>query len=69
MKNYFPRNLGTKGRLVRGLVAVALLAGAGFGFKLSVWPDLILLASGAFMLFESLRGWCVLRACGVKTKL
>jgi hypothetical protein len=27
------------------------------------------LASGAFVLFESLRGWCALRACGIRTKL
>jgi len=28
-----------------------------------------LAAAGAFVLFEALRGWCALRACGIKTRL
>jgi hypothetical protein len=69
MKHLFSPNIGKKGRLVRGLGALVLLVGAGFGFTVSVWLGLVLLASGAFVLFESLRGWCALRACGIKTKL
>ena len=69
MKYFFSPNIGNKGRLVRGLGALVLLVGAGFGFTVSVWLGLVLLASGAFVLFESLRGWCALRACGIKTKL
>ena len=69
MKHFFSPNIGSKGRLVRGLGALALLVGAGFGFTLSAWLGLVLLASGLFVLFESLRGWCALRACGIKTKL
>ena len=69
MKNFFSPNIGNKGRLVRGGGALVLLAGAGFGFTVSVWLGAVLLASGAFVLFESLRGWCALRACGIKTKL
>ena len=69
MKYFFSPNLGNKGRLVRGLGALVLFAGAGFGFTVSMWLGLVLLASGAFVLFESLRGWCALRACGIKTKL
>ena len=69
MKNFFSTNIGNKGRLIRGLGALVLLVGAGFGFTASVWLGVALLASGAFVLFESLRGWCALRACGIKTKL
>ncbi len=69
MKPLFPRNLSTTGRLVRGLGALALLAGAGFGFFVSVWLGVGLAALGLFVLFEALRGWCVLRACGLKTRL
>jgi hypothetical protein len=69
MKHLFSPNIGKKGRLVRGLGALVLLVGAGFGFTVSVWLGLVLLAPGAFVLFESLRGWCALRACGIKTKL
>jgi hypothetical protein len=69
MKPRFTPNIGRKGRLLRGLAGMALLVGAGFGFRLSVWLGAMLLASGVFVLFESLRGWCALRACGIKTRL
>ena len=69
MKTFFSRNIDNKGRLVRGLVALALFIGAGFSFEVSIWLSLALLASGIFVAFEALRGWCALRACGIKTKL
>ena len=69
MKPLFVRNLSHTGRLARGLGALALLAGAGFGFSVSLWLGALLAASGIFVLFEALRGWCVLRACGIKTRL
>jgi hypothetical protein len=69
MKKIFSPNIDKKGRLVRGGMAVALFIGAGFGFGVSVWLGVLLLACGGFVLFESLQGWCALRACGVKTKL
>ena len=69
MKPLFSRNISNTGRLVRGLGASALLVGAGFGFCESVWLGAVLAASSVFVLFEALRGWCVLRACGIKTRL
>ena len=69
MKPIFSRNIDNKGRFVRGLGALALLVGAGFGFRLSVWLGWVLLASGLFVAFEAFRGWCALRACGIRTKL
>ena len=68
MKSIFSRNIDNRGRLVRGLAALALLVGAVFSFTVSVWLGLTLLASGLFIAFEALRGWCALRACGIKTK-
>lgn len=69
MKSIFSRNIDNKGRLVRGLAALALLVGAVFSFTVSVWLGVALLASGLFIAFEALRGWCALWACGIKTKL
>lgn len=69
MKPLFPHNLSNTGRIVRALGALALLIGAGFGFFVSVWLGVALAVSGVFVLFEALRGWCVLRACGIKTRL
>lgn len=63
------RNIDNRGRLVRGIFALALLVGAGFGFTVSWWLGGLLLASAMFVAFEALRGWCALRACGIKTKL
>ena len=69
MKPLFPRNISNTGRLVRGMGAVGLLIGAGLGFFVSVWLGAGLAIGGVFVLFEALRGWCVLRACGLKTRL
>ncbi|MEI6196139.1 MAG: YgaP-like transmembrane domain [Verrucomicrobiota bacterium] len=64
----FARNIGKNGRLLRGLGAVALISGGFVALKVSLILSLVLLAGGAFVLFEALRGWCALRACGIKTK-
>jgi hypothetical protein len=44
-------NIDRMGRLVRGLVALALLIGAGLGFFLSAWLGAVLAALGLFVLF------------------
>lgn len=69
MKKFFSPNLETRGRLVRGAGGMAFVAGgvALCGRNLPV--SVILIISGGFMLFEAVRGWCVMRACGIKTKL
>lgn len=69
MKTFFARNIDNPGRLVRGLAALVLLVAAGFGFAVFAWLGLGLLVAGIFVGFEALRGWCVMRACGIKTRL
>ncbi len=61
-------NIGNGGRLLRGLAAAALMIGAWFAFVASFWLSLLLGLSSLFVLFEALRGWCALRACGIKTR-
>ena len=34
-----------------------------------LWLGLVLVAAGLFAIFESIRGWCLVRACGIKTKI
>jgi hypothetical protein len=46
------------------LVAAVLLRRAG----VTGWPWVCGIG-GAFMVFEGVRGWCVLRACKLKTPL
>jgi hypothetical protein len=65
---FFRSNLDTKGRVTRGVGALAMGAAA-----ILVWPQthaasIALAFSSAFVAFEALRGWCALRACGLKTR-
>jgi hypothetical protein len=69
MKKFFAQNITGSGRLVRGLVALVLVSGAILAFSSSLWLGLVLLGLGVFVAFEALRGWCFLRACGLRTKL
>jgi hypothetical protein len=69
MRRFFARNIDHKGRIVRGLAGLALLAGAAFSFGESVCLTVGLVAAGVFGLIEAFRGWCLARACGIKTKL
>jgi hypothetical protein len=69
MKPFFTSNIDNRGRLVRGVIGLVLLIGSGFAFESSLGLGLGLLLSGVFSLFEALRGWCALRACGIRTKL
>ena len=54
---------------MRGLGGVALLGGAVFCRTEWPWLAVMLAMAGVFCLFEAIRGWCVMRACGVKTRL
>ena len=67
--NFFNKNLETKGRVVRGTAALALATGAIFTWSHSRPGSIALIASSVFVGFEAARGWCALRACGIKTKL
>ena len=61
-------NLDQTGRLIRGLGAAALFIGGLVTAPTHIVLSLIFFASGGFVLFEAWRGWCALRACGIKTK-
>ncbi len=69
MKLQFSRNIDNRGRWLRATIALLLFVAAGFGLAVALWLGLVLAVSGAFVLFEALRGWCALRACGIKTRL
>jgi hypothetical protein len=69
MKHFFAPNIASKGRILRGLMGLGLLAAAAFSFSESVWLAVVLAGAGVFGLIEAFRGWCLARACGIKTKL
>ena len=68
VKSICAPNIGNKGRVLRAVVAVVLLVGAAIAFEVAVWLGVLLLSLGLFVAFEAARGWCALRACGIKTK-
>ena len=68
MNRFFHPNLSHHGRLARGVIgALCLIAGIIVAGDYTLW-GLILVVAGLFAIFESIRGWCLLRACGLKTK-
>ncbi|MEI7911265.1 MAG: YgaP-like transmembrane domain [Verrucomicrobiota bacterium] len=67
MHPFFSRNIGTGGRFMRGLGGLALLA---IAFQCHpAWLSGTITGAGVFLAFEALLGWCVLRACRIKTPL
>jgi hypothetical protein len=68
MKRFLSPNISGAGRAIRAAGAVAMLVGAWFAWPSVRWLSVVLGLSGAFVLFEALRGWCVLRACGIRTR-
>jgi hypothetical protein len=68
VKNRFAPNIGRTGRLIRGGIGVVLLGMAIPAFRLHWLAAIAAVAGGLFCLFEAQRGWCVARACGLKTR-
>lgn len=62
-------NIGRTGRVVRGTIGLACL-GIGIWLLLTdraaFWAT-GLCAIGAFAIFEALKGWCAIRAIGMRT--
>jgi hypothetical protein len=67
--SFLSPNIGQTGRIFRGISGVGLLIAAVIMAWHVWWIALILGIAGAFGIYEALRGWCFLRACGIKTKL
>jgi len=68
MASFFRRNISFQGRMARGIVgAILLIAGICLADYL-LWVCLVLVGLGLFAIFEAVRGWCLARACGLKTK-
>ena len=68
MKKFFAANIDGRGRLIRGLLGAALVVSGVAFCNYHLWVAIALIISGGFCLFEAVRGWCVMRACGVKTR-
>ena len=69
VRRFFQPNINSRGRLVRGGMAALLFIAGGVIAWFVLWLGLVFIGIGSFTLFEAVRGWCVARACGIKTKL
>ena len=66
----FACNIDQRGRKAR-VVGGALTGLGGIICLVFGWPipGTVLCLTGGFMIFEGAKGWCALRALGIKTKL
>jgi hypothetical protein len=69
MRKLFAPNIATAGRIARAIWGLCLIVAAVLIYSRSHVVCFILAAAGVFALFEALRGWCVMRACGIKTRM
>jgi hypothetical protein len=69
MAGFFSRNISFQGRMARGITGAVFLIGGIIAADFVLWAAIPLVVIGLFCIFEAVRGWCFLRACGVKTKM
>lgn len=70
MSNFFQPNLRRTGRIARGVIGtICLITGIIVAGDIEWWFGLIFVLPGLFAIFEAIRGWCLIRACGFKTKI
>lgn len=69
MSRFFNRNIDSRGRMARGVWGALLLIAGIITADFKLWPALVLVGLGLFAIFQAARGWCLLRACGIKTKM
>jgi hypothetical protein len=69
IEKFLAPNLQSEGRAARKVTALGFLVAAVVSVSFSRRLSLLLLVAALFTFFEAMRGWCVLRACGIKTKV
>ena len=68
MSRFFKPNLNFRGRMARGVIGTLCLIVGIVLVDYRLWLGLIFVVAGLFALFEAVARWCVVRACGVKTR-
>lgn len=62
-------NIDNRGRIIRGIMSVVLFVAAFIAHRRGIeWLAIILTISAIVGVIETVRGWCVLRACKIKTR-
>ena len=69
MSRFFQPNLKRQGRIARGVIGTLCLIAGIILVDFVLWLGLVFVVAGLFAIYEALSGWCVARACGIKTKI
>jgi hypothetical protein len=69
VSHFFRPNIKRTGRIARGVTGALCLIAGIITVDYVLWLGLIFVVTGLFAIYEALSGWCVARACGVKTKI
>ena len=69
MSDFFRPNIKRQGRIARGVMGTLCLIAGIILVDYKLWLGLIFVVAGLFAIFEAVRGWCLARACGIKTKI
>jgi hypothetical protein len=67
MSKFFRPNLDRHGRMARGVIGALCLIAGIIVCDYSLW-GLGLVVPGLFAIFEATAKWCLVRACGIRTK-
>jgi hypothetical protein len=67
--SFWTPNIDRRGRIFRGIIAVVLFAAAFIAHRQGItWLAVMLAIAALVGVVETARGWCVLRACKIKTR-
>jgi hypothetical protein len=69
VSHFFRPNLKRTGRIARGVTGTLCLIAGIVVVDYVLWLGLIFVVAGLFAIYEALSGWCIARACGIKTKI
>jgi hypothetical protein len=69
VSRFFQPNIKRQGRIARGVIGTLGLIAGIILVDFVLWLGLIFVVAGLFAIYEALSGWCVARACGIKTKI
>jgi hypothetical protein len=68
VNRFFKANLDRNGRMARGVMGSLCLIAGIILVDFTLWLGLIFVVAGLFAIVESVSGWCVARACGIRTR-
>jgi hypothetical protein len=69
VSSFFRSNIKRQGRIARGVIGTLCLIAGIILVDFKLWLGLIFVVAGLFAIIEALSGWCLARACGIKTKI